>query len=566
MNTEKVKLTAGFVAQLSEVQPLHHSSLREPARPRSVPIEPMPFPSADSHYALPAAVNRQARWYQGVGAADEAIISRHGPCAGSKKVIITFANQVSQRYAQPMTPVHQIIGNSSQAKTGPAAGPNTETIHISRAQTKASSNACSDSTTRSQAEANVPIAPPAPKPKPNPPKAKPEFTEEEINNGTALAKLNKRALENVRRINVPQKHPISNITTNGTRLCQGEGVLMRKEWRKLTVTERKSFITAVQCIMNEPVISDPKRVPMAKSLYDDFVAVHYTSFRNTHLTASFFAWHRYYLASFEQRLRTQCRYKGALPYWEWGLDVNNPAASPLFDGTELSLGSDGEFIPHDGLQLRQPFSNNTIKLKPGTGGGCIKSGPFQNMTVHIGPAALAQYGITKPFNVTDPLQDLPRCLKRDLNKDVAQRFNSFRNTTTLILEQTNIKNFSSLLQGDDRFFPNTLGIHGGGHFIIGGDPGADGLIAPGDPAFWVHQAQVDRVYWIWQNLDFKNRQGVFGTMTLQDNPKSPEGSVEDDIDLTPLNSPVKIKNLMNTVSGAPLCYIFDTPQLLLTYD
>lgn len=56
--------------------------------------------------------------------------------------------------------------------------------------------------------------------------------------------------------------------------------------RKLTVTERKSFITAVQCIMSEPVISDPKRVPMAKSLYDDFVAVHYTSFRNTHLTVS----------------------------------------------------------------------------------------------------------------------------------------------------------------------------------------------------------------------------------------------------------------------------------------
>ncbi|KAK1654126.1 hypothetical protein BDP81DRAFT_457126 [Colletotrichum phormii] len=332
---------------------------------------------------------------------------------------------------------------------------------------------------------------------------------------------------------------------------------MRKEWRKLTVTERKSFITAVQCIMNEPVVSDPKRVPMAKSLYDDFVAVHYTSFRNTHLTASFFAWHRYYLASFEQRLRTQCRYKGALPYWEWGLDINNPAASPVFDGTELSLGSDGEFIPHDGLQLRQPFSNNTIKLKPGSGGGCIKSGPFQNMTVHIGPASLAQYGTTKPFNVTDPLQDLPRCLKRDLNKDIAQRFNSFRNTTTLILEQTSIKNFSSLLQGDDRFFPNTLGIHGGGHFIIGGDPGADGVIAPGDPAFWVHQAQVDRVYWIWQNLDFKNRQGVFGTMTLQDNPKSPEGSVEDDIDLTPLNTPVKIKNLMNTVSGAPLCYMYE---------
>ncbi|WQF76508.1 Putative tyrosinase copper-binding domain, di-copper centre-containing domain superfamily [Colletotrichum destructivum] len=393
-------------------------------------------------------------------------------------------------------------------------------------------------------------SPPASKPQPVPPKPKPDFTDEEINNGTALAKLNLRALKNARTMNTPQTHLGDNNP------CQGANVPMRREWRSLPPPERKAFIAAVQCIMRQPVLSDPKRVPMAKSLYDDFVAVHYTSFKNTHLTASFFAWHRYYLASFEQRLRSQCGYKGALPYWEWGLDINNPAASPVFDGSETSLGSDGEFIPHDGLQLRQPFTKNLITLKPGSGGGCVKAGPFKDMRVHIGPAALAQYGTDKPFNVSNPLEDLPRCLKRDLNKDVATRFNSFRNTTLLILQQTTIKNFSSLLQGDDRFFPNTLGVHGGGHLIIGGDPGADAFIAPGDPAFWLHQAQVDRVYWIWQNLNFRNRQDVFGTMTLQDNPKSPNGSVEDAIDLTPINSPVKIKNLMNTASGAPLCYMY----------
>ncbi|KAF4853517.1 Tyrosinase-like protein orsC [Colletotrichum siamense] len=332
---------------------------------------------------------------------------------------------------------------------------------------------------------------------------------------------------------------------------------MRKEWRTLSTAERKSFVAAVQCIMRQPVLSDPKRVPMAKSLYDDFVAVHYTSFRNTHLTASFFAWHRYYLATFEKKLRTECAYKGALPYWEWGLDINDPAASPVFDGSETSLGSDGAFIPHDGLRLRQPFSNNLIVLEPGSGGGCVKSGPFSKMVVHIGPAALAQYGTDVPFNVTDPLEDLPRCLKRDLNKSVAAKYCSFRNTTNLITQQQTIETFAPLLQGDDRFFPNTLGVHGGGHFIIGGDPGADGLIAPGDPAFWVHQAQVDRVYWIWQNLDFANRQGVFGTFSLQDNPKSPNGSVDDLIDLTPLTTPVKIKDLMNTVGGTPLCYMYE---------
>ncbi|KAK1977587.1 hypothetical protein LZ30DRAFT_600954 [Colletotrichum cereale] len=360
-----------------------------------------------------------------------------------------------------------------------------------------------------------------------------------------------RALKNAHQINDPQTHLGDN------NYCKGAFVPIRKEWRTLPVLERKAFISAVQCMMKQPALSDPKRVPMAKSLYDDFVAVHYTSFKNTHFTASFFPWHRYFLASFEQRLRTQCGYKGSLPYWEWGLDIDNPAVSPVFDGSETSLGSDGEFIFHDGLQLRQPFSNNLITLASGSGGGCIKSGPFKDMRVHIGPAALAQYATDKRFSVPNPLEDLPRCLKRDLNKDVAGRFNSFRNTTLLILEQTTIQNFSSLLQGDDRFFPNTLGIHGGGHFIIGGDPGADISISPGDPAFWLHQAQVDRVYWIWQNLDFKNRQGVFGTMTSQDNPKSPNGSVEDAIDLTPINTPVKIKDLMNTASGAPLCYMYE---------
>ncbi|KAJ0164506.1 hypothetical protein CTA2_835 [Colletotrichum tanaceti] len=388
---------------------------------------------------------------------------------------------------------------------------------------------------------------PAPRPDPLPPKPRLYFTDEEINNGTALAKLNLRALKNARAMNTPQTHLGDNNP------CQGAFVPMRKEWRSLPPPERKDFIAAVQCLMREPTLSDPKRAPMAKSLYDDFLAVHYGSFKNTHFTASFFAWHRYYIATFEQRLRAQC----ALPYWEWGLDINNPAASPVFDGSETSLGSDGEFIPHDGLQLRQPFTKNIITLKPGSGGGCLKEGPFKDMRVHIGPSALAQYGTDKPFNVSSPLEDLPRCLKRDLNKDVAARFNSFRNTTLLILQQTTIKNFASLLQGDDRFFPDTLGVYGGGRLIIGGDPGADPVIAPGDPAFWLHLAQVDRVYWIWQNLNFQFRQDVFGTLTLQDNPPSPNGSVEDVIDLGPINSPLKIKTLMNTASGAPLCYMYE---------
>ncbi|WDK16655.1 hypothetical protein CGRA01v4_07938 [Colletotrichum graminicola] len=127
-----------------------------------------------------------------------------------------------------------------------------------------------------------PPPPPAPPPSPPAPIPKPEFTEEEINDGRALAKLNRRALENAHKTNDPQTHLGDN------NYCQGAFIPVRKEWRTLSVPQRKEFIAAVQCMMKQPALSDPKRVPMAKSLYDDFVAVHYNSFKNIQFTVSLF--------------------------------------------------------------------------------------------------------------------------------------------------------------------------------------------------------------------------------------------------------------------------------------
>lgn len=99
------------------------------------------------------------------------------------------------------------------------------------------------------------------------------------------------------------------------------------------------------------------------------------------------------------------------------------------------MGSDGEYIPgHPGLSLHIFGTDDVITAPPGTGGGCVFAGPFANMTVHLGP-------ITEP----DPTQDNPRCLKRDLNPDIAKRFTTFRNTTELILESENIEIFQRTL-------------------------------------------------------------------------------------------------------------------------
>lgn len=46
--------------------------------------------------------------------------------------------------------------------------------------------------------------------------------------------------------------------------------------------------------------------------------------------------------------------------------------SPVFDGSETSFGSTGEFFAHNGSLV----GNRTVWLPPGKGGGCIKDGSF----------------------------------------------------------------------------------------------------------------------------------------------------------------------------------------------
>jgi len=290
---------------------------------------------------------------------------------------------------------------------------------------------------------------------------------------------------------------------------------------------------------------------------------------------NFLTWHRYYIHVYEQKLQ-QCGYNGkralpksrinqvanssagVLPYWEWGYDVNSPKDSPVFDGSDTSLGSDGAAIPHQGIQLTFPGVTTVLPLPPGTGGGCVHTGPFKDMVVHLGPVGLPQYGSTNSTSAADPNQDNPRCLKRDLNPGVAKRYTTFRNTTELILQKTNIKSFQGEFTGDTRTgTSNLLGVHGGGHFSMGGDPGSDPFISPGDPAFYLHHAQVDRVYWIWQNLDFAARQNVWGTTFFMDLVPSPNTTVNDLIDIKPLTPTTRpIKELMDTVGGSPFCYVY----------
>lgn len=138
------------------------------------------------------------------------------------------------------------------------------------------------------------------------------------------------------------------------RPCKTQRV--RREWRNLTDSKKAEYIAAVQCLRTRPATT------ARGSLYDDFPYVHKRFGSYSHKSAAFLPWHRYFILLYENSLRENCNYTGALPYWDWVLDWKDVTLSPVFDA-ELGFGGDG---------------NVTGKVTVG-GGRCVVDGPFAGL-------------------------------------------------------------------------------------------------------------------------------------------------------------------------------------------
>jgi tyrosinase len=147
----------------------------------------------------------------------------------------------------------------------------------------------------------------------------------------------------------------------------------------MSATDRIAYTDAVKCLHSLPPKSSPADVPGARSRFDDFVAAHIEQAYNIHFGGNLFVWHRAYTWYFETALREECGYQGTQPYWDWSLYADDPASSPLFDGSATSIGGNGESIVH-GPTLLKAFGLE-VSLPPGTGGGCVTQGPMANWTV-----------------------------------------------------------------------------------------------------------------------------------------------------------------------------------------
>ncbi|KAK3386328.1 hypothetical protein B0T20DRAFT_398137 [Sordaria brevicollis] len=346
--------------------------------------------------------------------------------------------------------------------------------------------------------------------------------------------------------------------------CPPGKLKIRKEWGALTKSERLEYIQAVQCLQAKPSRYPSSLAPGAKSRFDDFVTTHINQTMTAHYTGNFLGLHRYFTFLYEQALRDECGYRGTQPYWDWAKTAETGlSSSPIFDGSATSMSGNSIFIPNQGDIVLGAIAGSPLPpvyLPAGTGGGCVTSGPFANMTVNLGPVALdVPGGGPQASNPAGPLAYNPRCLVRDLTDAINQRYAN-ASSIAFLLSQPNIDAFQMIMQG----IPGTgdIGVHGGGHYSLGGDPGRDVAVSPGDPAFYLHHAMIDKVWWMWQMVDAEKRvygengTAVAGTRTFMNMPESEETTLDDEVDFGYAAGPKrKLRELMSVVEG-PFCYAY----------
>ena len=179
--------------------------------------------------------------------------------------------------------------------------------------------------------------------------------------------------------------------------------------------------------MRQPSELSPGLATGAISRYDDFTATHINMTLQIHGDGIFLTWHRHFVYLFHKELEERCGFSGTVPYWNWPLWAAELSTSPIFDGSPTSLSGDGEYVSNAEMPS---FDNKTFPR--GSGGGCVRTGPFANLTLpfrNFAQNAVFEFNGTLPNNSLDYA---PHCFRRELSK-CKKLTTSLRPVTTVIL-------------------------------------------------------------------------------------------------------------------------------------
>jgi tyrosinase len=220
-----------------------------------------------------------------------------------------------------------------------------------------------------------------------------------------------------------------------------DAISVRNEWRSLSYCEKVNFINAMNDLRTA---KDSTGGP----IFDNFVVLHYIG--TLPLIAAknlLLPWHRSMIHHFERQLRDlggnyTCI---TLPYWDWTLDFGNESNVDLYPDF-------GGFKGYPAC-LDYPFGTWT---DPVTEGCVIRGYSPYNMTFR--PAFATQAAVQLGTTISQNYTFLFRYMVRNPHK--------------------------------------------GPHFYLAGD--MRGFYSPSDPLFWLHHANIDRNWQMWQDCwDFE---------------------------------------------------------------
>ena len=204
------------------------------------------------------------------------------------------------------------------------------------------------------------------------------------------------------------------------------------------------------------------------SIYDQFVAIHVCVWGlrfssatgpaagtdGAHGGPAFLPWHREYLRRYEEALAAVDP-TVSLPYWNWG------------------LGSDAE--------TADLFQDDRI----GPRGSPVTSGYFAQAATSQNPLG---------WTIHPDLRPDGEALSRTGNNGVG----SLPSQEAVIeaLKKPTFSTFRPALEGGTGLNAANARMHNGVHRWVGGDMAS--MASPNDPIFFMHHAQIDRIWAIWQ--------------------------------------------------------------------
>ena len=260
----------------------------------------------------------------------------------------------------------------------------------------------------------------------------------------------------------------------------------RKSTVALTDAERDGFLEGLFRLKQRQAPGTMQPI----SVYDQFVALHGAVMavvapdagrpvNFAHGNIGFLPWHRQYLRSFELALEAEVP-GVALPYWDWSDDVG--AATKLFSADFLSSTSWGAptDVADGWLRHQVPAAE-----RPGWWPDGLRG--FQvNSLLEEGNGTALERGSQEPH-----WPPSPSGIKR-----LAELTSGRQGTHALWA-------FSSTLEAGDPAI--TVRTHNAGHRFVGGHMA--GRFSPNDPVFWLHHANVDRIWARWQNYPIAKNAG-----------------------------------------------------------